>query len=232
MSHMRIQAALDYNLTMADALRIIEQSKESVEVFEIGTPFLKSQGGLDCIKTVREKYPDLVIYADTKVSNEGARSGLEGTPYQVIENTVKAGANIVTVMAYSDDAVVEEVIRAGHDCGAEVLVDLMNIEDVVAAAKKYDAMGADYVSVNTLYVNQPADKVPNYYKPLVDLELITPHLVNAKASIQGVVTLENLPQIAKFAPSLICIGRGIYAAEDPGAAAKAFKAILDEAEQG
>ena len=45
-----------------------------------------------------------------------------------------------------------------------------------------------------------------------------------------VATLENIADIAKLRPSLICIGRGIYAAEDPRAAARAFKAILDAEE--
>ena len=227
---MRIQAALDYNLTMDDAMRIIDATKDSVEVFEIGTPFLRTQGGLDCVHTIREKYPDLTIYADTKITNEGARSNIPGTAYEVAAQAIKAGANIVTVMAVCDDEVIRSVIQAGRDFGGEVLVDLMDIEDVVARTLELDTMEPDYISVNTLYVGHPENEVPGVYQPLIDLERITPHLKHARATIQGGVTRENLPDICKFKPSMICIGRGIYAAEDPGQAAAEFKAILDAAQ--
>ena len=236
MSIMRIQAALDYNLTWDDAFRIIDETRGDVEVFETGTPFLRDHGGLAAIERVRGAYPDITIYADTKVRNpedmehDGFWSGIEGSPYDIVARAFDAGADIATVMADSRDEVLEDVVRAAKDAGKEVLADFMHIDDVVGWAIKMDEMGFDYVSVNTLYVGQDPSTVPSYYKPLEDLKLVTPVVKNARTSIQGGVTLENIADIAKLRPSLICIGRGIYAAEDPRAAARAFKAILDAEE--
>lgn len=227
---MRIQAALDYDLTMDDAMRIIDATKDSVEVFEIGTPFLRSQGGLDCVRTIRAKYPELTIYADTKITSTDAMADIPGTPYEVAVEAIRAGADIITVMAAtSDTKTIQSVLQAGREEGGEVLMDLMDIDDVVAKTIELDAMKPDYISVNTLYVGHPENEVPGVYQPLIDLEKITPHLTHARASIQGGVTLENLPDICRYKPSLICIGRGIYAATDPGKAAAQFKAILNAA---
>ena len=162
MSYMRIQAALDYNLTMEDAYDIVDETLASVEVYEIGTPFLRDHRGLKCVRAMRANYPGITLYVDTKIEDIGLKetmnlnTGLVSDPYDAAASAFEAGGDIVTIMANSSNRAIEQTVLG--------------------------------------------------------------------------VTLENIGEIAKARPSLICIGRGIYAAEDRRAAAAAFKAILDEEE--
>ncbi|MBQ6395235.1 MAG: orotidine 5'-phosphate decarboxylase [Atopobiaceae bacterium] len=237
MSEMRIHAALDYNLTMEDAYRIVDATLKDVEVFEVGTPFLHDHYGLHCVRAMRANYPGIYLYVDTKIGRSSATGGesfvnINGNAYDVAAQAFEAGGDIVTVLAYSDDKMIEDVVLAAKRYGGEVLADLMEIDDVATRAKQLEELGVDYVSANKVYVNRPVEEGPFVYQPLVDLAAITPVLKKARTSIQGGVTLENIRDIAVYRPSLICIGRGIYAAEDPRAAAAEFRAILDEIELG
>ena len=46
---------------------------------------------------------------------------------------------------------------------------------------------------------------------------------NAKVAVAGGLTLDRIPLVKKYNVDMIIIGRAILNAEDPGAAAKAFK---------
>lgn len=236
MSYMRIQAALDYNLTMEDAYDIVDETLASVEVYEIGTPFLRDHRGLKCVRAMRANYPGITLYVDTKIEDIGLKetmgldTGLVADPYDAAASAFEAGGDIVTIMANSSNRAIEQTVLAARRYGGEVLADLMDVEDVVGRARELDELGVDYVSANKLYVGQDPELTKGPYQPLIDLIAITPVVRRGRTSIQGGVTLENIGEIAKARPSLICIGRGIYAAEDRRAAAAAFKAILDEEE--
>ena len=237
MEHMRIHAALDYNLSMEDAYRIVDATLKDVEVFEVGTPFLRDHMGLHAVRAMRANYPGINLYVDTKIGRASATGeppivNINGNAYDVAAQALEAGGDIVTVLAYADDKMIEDVVLAARRYGGEVLADLMEIDDVAERSRQLDELGVDYVSANKVYVNREPEEGPYVYQPLVDLEAITPVLRYARTSIQGGVTLDNIRDIAVFRPSLICIGRGIYAAEDPRAAAAEFRAILDEIEMG
>lgn len=237
---MRLHSALDYNLNLRDAFRIIDAAREWVDVFETGTPFLRENYNLEAVRAIRKAYPDIVLYVDTKTRRvedmqvrNGSFTGIKGTPYEVIAQAYEAGGDIATVVDQGDDEIIAECVRAARDYGKEILADLKDMdsaEDNISRAIRLDELGVDYVSANTVYVNRTPDQVPDYYKPLEDLKLIMPYLKHARASIQGGVDLTNIAAIAAQKPDLICVGRGIYAAEDPGAAAKAFKEAILAAE--
>ena len=99
MSQMRIQAALDGGLTMEDAYRTIDATLGSVEVYEIGTPFLFEHMGLKAVRAVRANYPGITLYVDTKIDTREAMDANElcthvpGSPYDVAAQAFEAGGD-------------------------------------------------------------------------------------------------------------------------------------------
>ena len=84
-----------------------------------GTPLLKSEG-MQAVRVMRQKFPDLILVADMKVADTGA---LE------VEMAAKAGASIVCILADADDSVIAESVRAARKYGIRTMADLINVPD-------------------------------------------------------------------------------------------------------
>ena len=64
-----LQVALDLFKT-EDALEILEEVADYVDIIELGTPLIISEGAR-VVKTVKDKYPDKIVFADIKVMDGG-----------------------------------------------------------------------------------------------------------------------------------------------------------------
>ena len=91
MNEIRIQAALDYNLTMEDAYDIVDETVGSVDVYEIGIPFLRDHRGL---RAMRANYPGIIIYVDTKIEDTGLKMKMQ------LDTGVSDDPNIVAAAAF------------------------------------------------------------------------------------------------------------------------------------
>ena len=101
-----LQVALD--LLNADrALAIAKDAvKGGADWLEAGTPLIKSEG-MDIVRQLREQFPDKTIVADMKTMDTGA---LE------TEMAAKAGADIISILAASDDG----TIRDASDISSQI----------------------------------------------------------------------------------------------------------------
>ena len=117
--------------------RAVAIAREAVEGgadwIEAGTPLIKSEGA-EAVRALRREFPSLKIIADTKTMDTGSFE---------VEIMAKAGADIVTVLGLADDATIEEAVMAGRKYGAEVMVDLINVPDRVARAKRVQELGVE-----------------------------------------------------------------------------------------
>ncbi|MEV4649659.1 orotidine 5'-phosphate decarboxylase / HUMPS family protein, partial [Saccharopolyspora sp. NPDC049357] len=66
---MKLQVALDV-ATLEDALTLARQTAEHVDILELGTPLIKSEG-LDAIKAIKAAHPDKLVFADMKTADAG-----------------------------------------------------------------------------------------------------------------------------------------------------------------
>ena len=87
---MKLQVALD-TLSLEECIQLLDEIKDSIEVIEVGTPFIIEEGMLP-VKTLKEKYPQLEVLADCKIMDAGE---FEAT------KCFEAGADIVTVLGVS-----------------------------------------------------------------------------------------------------------------------------------
>ena len=199
---MKLQIAVD----IADTRRIVEiadQIHDVIDIYEVGTPVLLREG-VAPVRALKERYPDLTVLADSKIMDGGK---LEAG------YLCDAGADIITVLAVSDDTTIREVIDAAHAFGRQVLVDLMCVRDIPARSREVAEMGADYVCVHT-----GTDMQKRGRTPLKDLQEIVGAIGPDRAGVAGGVKLSTIDRYAALKPGIIIAGSALYNAPDIRAA--------------
>ncbi|MCG8478731.1 MAG: hypothetical protein MI724_06525 [Spirochaetales bacterium] len=106
------------------------------EWIEVGTPLL-TFAGVRSIGEVVSKVGDKTVLVDFKA--------LDGVA-QYFQVAGKLGARVATVMAVANEASIIQAIRAGHEAGVEVQVDMLGVptRELASRAAEIAAMGADY----------------------------------------------------------------------------------------
>ena len=96
MMRMKLQVALD-TLSLEECIQLLEQTKGSVEIAEVGTPFIIEEGMVP-VKEIHKTFPEIEVLADAKIMDAG-----EFEPDKCFE----AGASIVTVLGVSHDETIQ-----------------------------------------------------------------------------------------------------------------------------
>ncbi len=206
----RLQAALDL-LSTEEALKILEQVGEFVDIIELGTPLMISQGA-KVIETVKPKYPDKIVFADIKIMDGGSI---------MADIAFKAGADMVSVLAAANDATIKDVIKTAKKYNGKVLVDMCAIKDIHARAKEIEEWGADYVCVHVGYdiQNTGVDPVEEV-KKLADIK--------CEKAAAGGIRMETFEAACQSEIDDIIVGGGIYNVENPAKTAKEMFDILNK----
>lgn len=106
-----------------------------VDWLEAGTPLIIAEG-MNGVRALRQEFPGVPIVADLKTMDGG---------WLEAEMMAKAGATHVVVMERAHPETVKMVVRAGKDFGVKVMGDNLGAEDMVAAAKRLQDLGCDFV---------------------------------------------------------------------------------------
>lgn len=204
----KLQVALDL-FDVESALEVLEKVGEFVDIIELGTPLMVSEG-TRAIREVKAKYPDKIVFADIKIMDGGA----------VMAGIVfKAGADMTSVLAAGEDATVKGVIECAREYGRKVLVDMCAVKDLAGRAKHLAAFGPDYISVHVGTDVQGAGGDP--IAQLRQLEGIS----CAKAAAGG-IKLANFEAACQSPTDVIIVGGGLYNQPDPRDTAKRMREIL------
>ena len=207
---MRLQVAIDFGDTNA-CIAMGKKVEDVVDIIEVGTPIIMLDG-VHAVEKVKKVFPNKCVLADTKIA-DGAK--LEAG------YACEAGADIVTVLATSDDLTVKGVIDESHKYGRETLVDLINVSDVIERSKEIDAMGADYICVHTAADVQSTGK-----NPIEELKKIKAVVKNAKVACAGGINEKTIHQIKEANPDVVIVGSGITNATDSHEAAKHYYEVI------
>ncbi len=106
-----------------------------VDWLEAGTPLIIAEG-MNGVRALRKEFPGVPIVADLKTMDGG---------WLEAEMMARAGATHVVVMERAHPETVKMVVRAGKDFGVKVMGDNLGAEDMVAAAKRLEDLGCDFV---------------------------------------------------------------------------------------
>ncbi|MDD5735589.1 MAG: orotidine 5'-phosphate decarboxylase, partial [Methanothrix soehngenii] len=83
--------------------------------------------------------PGTKIVADMKTVDTGAME---------VEMAAKAGADIVALLAASDNSTIEDALRAARKYGVQIMMDLLTVPDPVGRSRELEELGVDYICVH------------------------------------------------------------------------------------
>lgn len=207
---MKLQLAID--LTDVDgAIKLIDQTKDDVDIFEYGTP-LVINFGLEGLKKIREAFPEITLLADLKI--------MDVAGYEV-NQAYKYGANITTILAAAEDQSIKDAVQASREANKELLVDMIGIHDVAKRAREIDAMHPDYIGTHTGYDLQALGETP-----FETFNIIKQNVKQTKTAVAGGIKVDTAQQIIDQGPDLLIVGGGISTVDDPAAAAHQIKEMM------
>ncbi|MGX4764016.1 3-hexulose-6-phosphate synthase [Holzapfeliella sp. JNUCC 72] len=210
---MKLQLAIDLE-DVNGAIELIEKTKDSVDVFEYGTP-LVINFGLEGLKKIRERFPEITLLADVKI--------MDVAGYEV-EQAINYGADIVTILGVAEDQSIKDAVAKAHEYGKELLVDMIGVQNVEQRAQELDEMGADYIATHTGYDLQALGQTP-----LENFNKIKATVKQTKTAVAGGIKEESAPTIIAQQPDLLIVGGAISTDDNPAEKAKTFKDMIDNA---
>ena len=89
---MKLQLAIDLE-DIQGAINLIRKTKDSIDIFEYGTP-LVINFGLEGLQKIRTEFPDIMLLADLKI--------MDVASYEVTQ-AFKYGADITTILGVAED---------------------------------------------------------------------------------------------------------------------------------
>lgn len=207
-----IQLALDF-VDLPRALKVAEEAVAGgADWLEAGTPLIKSEG-LSAVRALRNRWPDKVVVADMKTMDAGRAE---------VEFAAKAGAAVVGVLGAASDATIRECIEAGRNYGAEIIVDMIQVEDPVARAKEVEAMGASYVGIHIAIDEQMAGRTP------FDLLHDVACAVSIPVAVAGGINSQTAAEAVKAGASIVVVGGAIIKSTDATEATRQIKRAMEE----
>lgn len=211
-----IQIAIDVTTNERAAYLTECALRAGADWIEVGNPLNKFEG-VHAIRYLTERFPDAYVLVDFMIL-AGAK--------RYVTAAKERGAKNVTVTALCPDITVRETIEEGKRQGVAVTVDLFNVEDPVESAKKYEAMGADYIMVH-FGVDQKREN-PNA-SPLDTLKRVH-ETVKTPLSF-AVYDAEEAIQAVRNGAEVIVVGEPLLSAEDPEKAMRAFVETVKAVEE-
>lgn len=210
MIKMKLQVALD-TLNLDECIQLLEQTSGSVEIAEVGTPFIIEEGMVP-VKEIHNRFPDIEVLADAKIMDAGEFEA---------DKCFEAGASIVTVLGVSHDETIRGVVHSANKHHGKVMVDMINVQDLAKRTQEIDQMGVDYICVHTAFDVQQTGQ-----DPLEELKIVNKVIKNAKSAVAGGVKLETIEAIVDEGAEIIVVGGAICNAKDRAKMAKDMKGYL------
>jgi 3-hexulose-6-phosphate synthase len=210
---MKLQLSLDM-VDLNEALCYIAETKDSIDIVEVGTPFaLKC--GVKAISMIKEKYPNKELLADYKI--------MDGGNYEA-SMAFDAGADIVTVLGVSNDATIAGAISAARKFQRKIMVDLIGVVEIEKRIPLIEKLGVDYLCVHT-----GVDVQNGFNSPIAQFILAKKILTTTKLAIAGGLNVRNIGEIVPYQPDIVVVGAGITSEPDRAKAAADIKRKLNEA---
>lgn len=191
-----VQISLDL-VDVGEALRTAEVAIEAgVDWLEVGTPLIISDG-MNGVRELRRAFPEKPIVADLKTMDGG---------WLEAELMARAGATHVVVMERAHRKTVEAVVKAGRELGLGVMGDNLAAADKVAAARRLEEFGCDFVIHHVGYDERrgfsAGEAVPSPLDQLAEV------VASVEVPVQAVggLSVEQAVRTPEFGAALVVIG--------------------------
>jgi len=207
-----LQVALD----LLNAERAIAIAKDAVkggaDWLEAGTPLIKSEG-IDIVRQLRAQFPGKTIIADMKTMDTGA---LE------TEMAAKAGADVICLLAASDDSTILDAMKSARKYGVKIMIDLIGVPETVTRAKELEKLGVDYLCIHVGIDEQMHGKNP--HRVLSSLVKQT----NIPIAVAGGLNSETVADMIRIGACIVIVGGAITKAKNVTEAVKTIKNAMTQ----
>jgi 3-hexulose-6-phosphate synthase len=205
---LNFQLALD-RLSREECRRILGETHRYIDWIEVGTGVIKEYG-MSIIKEIREAYPEKKIVADMKTCDAAEHE---------TKQALQAGADITTVMAFSDNASIKKALQAAEETGGEVMIDLLN-----SPSKRIEELHDLGVTLVSLHIGK--DQQSEKAISREDFAPLQP-FPEMRTAVAGGMSTETIPQLLPMQPHTVIVGSAVTKAENPGEAARAIKEAMN-----
>lgn len=207
-----LQVALDV-VELKRALEIAEEALiGGVDWIEAGTPLIKSEG-MNAIRELKKKFKDRKIVADMKTIDTGAVE---------VEMAAKSGADVVIILALSNDATIAEAIRAGRKYGCQIMADLINHPKPVERAKELEKLGVDYINVHVGVDQQMIGQDP------IEVLKEVVNAVSIPVATAGGLDAEKAAVCVSMGAKIVIVGSNIVKSRNVTEAARKIRDAIDK----
>ncbi|GLY06623.1 hypothetical protein Acsp01_70020 [Actinoplanes sp. NBRC 101535] len=193
------------------ALALAAAAAPHVDILELGTPLIKSEG-LAAITAIKKAHPDKIVFADLKTMDAGE---LEA------EIAFTAGADLVTVLGSAGDSTIAGAVKAANKHGKGIVVDLIGVADKPARAREVVALGAQFVEMHA-GLDEQAEEGFTF-----ETLLAAGKAAGVPFSVAGGVSAASVASVQAAGARVAVAGSAIYSAEDVGAAAAQIRAAIN-----
>lgn len=192
-----VQISLDI-ISIPEALDTAHLAmRAGVDWLEAGTPLIIAEG-MNGVRALRAEFPGVPIIADLKTMDGG---------WLEAEIMAKAGATHVVVMERAHPETVKMVVKAGRDLGVKVMGDNLGAEDMVAAAKRLEDLGCDYV-IHHIGYDQRRGLVAAGHPCPSPLDQLREVVAAVKVPVQAVggLSIEQAIRTPEYGAPLVVLG--------------------------
>jgi len=168
-----------------------------VDWLEAGTPLIIAEG-MNGVRALRAEFPGVPIVADLKTMDGG---------WLEARLMAEAGATHVVVMERAHPETVKMVVQAGRDFGINVMGDNLGAEDKIAAARRLEDLGCDFVIHHIGYDERRglAARVKPVPSPLDQLREIVA-AVRVPVQAVGGLSVEQAIRTPEYGAPLVVLG--------------------------
>lgn len=210
---MQLQLALD-ELTLDEAVAIVSELRDLVDIVEIGTPLVIKEG-LAAVAAVRKRFPETTILADLKI--------MDGGSYES-RIAFEAGADIVSVLALAHDLTIQAAVQQAVAHHGEIMMDLIGTTDTGAGVVRAEGLGADWVCVHTA-----ADLTGKQALDSRSLQEAVATARRCRVAVAGGINLDTVAHLARYNPATLVVGSAIVKSQDRRQTALTLRHVALEA---
>jgi len=167
----------------------------------------------EVLVSLKAEFPEKTIVADMKTMDAGRTE---------VEYAAKAGAGVVGVLGAASDSTIKECAEAARNYGCKLIVDMIEVADPVARAKRAQELGADYIGIHTAIDQQMRGEAPFETLRAVAEAVVIP------VSVAGGINSETAAAAVDAGAGIVVVGGAIIKSADAAAATTAIRRAVDE----
>ena len=203
-----VQVALD-TLDLDTALKTTRLVHDVVDILEVGTILCLAEG-LGAVKTIKTLYPDNLVLADVRVAEAGAL---------ISKMVFDAGADWISVLSSAALPTIETVVKEAFSKNGDVQLELQDgwTMEKVEQCKKLG------ITQLIFHKSRDSEKLGPGWDPQLLKTIKALAEDGYRVSITGNLNPGDMPAFKGIPVYSFVAGRAIREAQDPKAAAQAFK---------